>query len=488
MKNRHSRIVLATPPYHAGVVESAGRWMPLSLAYLAAAARTAGYEARIYDAMTKQDDVETVVSTLLAMDFDVLGVTAITSSYPVSVEILRRVKERKPNVITVLGGVHPTFCYGEIFERDGDAVDYIVTGEGEISLPALLRALRGTGSWGDVKGVFSIRDGVLAPTGVQPRITDLDQLDVAWELIDWEDYRYYVIPDSRLAAISTSRGCTFGCTFCSQQKFWEKTWRSRNPERIVSEIELLNKQYGANVFLLVDEYPTSSRDRWEELLDRLIHRRLGIYLLMETRAADIVRDKDILSKYRAAGIVHIYVGLEATDQQTLDLVKKDLTVDHSIEAIQQIHAHGMISETSFVLGFPWETKESIERTLTLAEEYGPDFAHFLAITPWPYADLYDEMKEHIAVHDYSRYNLVEPIIQPTSMSLDDVSRAMLECYKKYYMKKITRYYAEPDPFRRDYLLRSMKLIMQNSFLTNLIKRWGQDFSQIHSKVSLPSEL
>jgi len=141
----------------------------------------------------------------------------------------------------------------------------------------------------------------------------------------------------------------------------------------------------------------------------------------------------------------------------------------------------MITETSFVLGFPWETKETILQTLELAHHYNPDFAHFLAITPWPYADMYEEVKNNIEVTDYSRYNLVEPIIRPAEMTLEEVSRWMVECYRQYYMRKAPEYFSEPDQFKREYLKRSMHLIMKNSFLTSLMRRYGSgsDFLHMH---------
>ena len=77
-------------------------------------------------------------------------------------------------------------------------------------------------------------------------------------------------------------------------------WRGRSAKSVVSEMKALNRNYGINVFLLTDEYPTCDRDRWEEFLDRLIAADMDVYLLMETRVEDIVRDRDILQKYRRA--------------------------------------------------------------------------------------------------------------------------------------------------------------------------------------------
>jgi anaerobic magnesium-protoporphyrin IX monomethyl ester cyclase len=255
-----------------------------------------------------------------------------------------------------------------------------------------------------------------------------------------------------------------GCTFCSQQKFWERSWRGRSPEAVIDELAHLRREYDVDVILLSDEYPTPDASRWERFLDLCIERDLGQKLLLETRVDDIVRDERILDKYVAAGVTHVYVGVEATDQETLDLVKKDANVETGTKALRLLHDYGIVSETSFVLGFPDETPERIKRTLELAKVYDPDTAHFLAITPWPYADLWHEMEPYIATRDYRKYNLIDPVIRPKAMSLDDVDNAIVDCYRSFYTSKAVSVFTDRNPERRDYMLRAMKLIMGSSFV------------------------
>ncbi|HSG28957.1 MAG TPA: hypothetical protein VLA34_10790, partial [Candidatus Krumholzibacterium sp.] len=142
------------------------------------------------------------------------------------------------------------------------------------------------------------------------------------------------------------------------------------------------------------------------------------------------------------------------------------------EALRLVKDAGMIVESSLILGTPNETPESIHETFKLALEYDSDFMHFLFLAPWPYANLYESVKDYIEVYDYSKYNLVEPIIRPTALSLDEIRSAILDCYRGYYMRKAPEYYTEPDAFKREYLKRSMHLIMRNSFLTKLMKGAG----------------
>ncbi len=458
------KILFITPPYHCGVVEVAGRWIPLTFAYLAGAVREAGFEPIIYDAMTKWVGLKEIGQKIRDVQPDYVATTAITSTAPDALEILRIAKDINEETITVIGGVHPTFLYKEIL-RCG-FVDYVVRGEGEETLKELLVALNNEGDVRTVSGIAFKEGHRVVATRTRAFVHDIDALSPAWDLLDWQDYHYFVIPKSRLGAVSTSRGCSHNCTFCSQQKFWHQTWRARKPESVVGEIGHLLKTYGVNVFLLPDEYPTKDRQRWERFLDLLIESDMGVHLLMETRAEDILRDRDILWKYRRAGIVHIYIGVEATDQTTLDLIKKDIRVETGIEAIRLIHEHGMITETSFILGFLHETPETVRRTLELARVHNPDFAHFLALAPWPYADMYREIEPFIVERDYRKYNLIDPVIKPEKMSLQEVDKAIIHCYQSFYLWKLKEVMGMKDAFKKDYLLRSMKLMMGSSFIVN----------------------
>ncbi|MHB8846737.1 MAG: cobalamin-dependent protein [Nitrospirota bacterium] len=465
------KILFITPPYHCGVVEVAGHWVPLTFVYLAGAVRKAGFEPVIYDAMTKRHGHDEIRKRIETERPAYVATTAITSTVLDALEILKSAKQVSPEIVTIIGGVHPSFLYEEILNNA--FVDCVVREEGEETLAELLTAMDGGKDISAVNGIaYRDSSGGVNVTPPRPFIKDLDTLSTAWDLIEWKDYRYFVVPNSRLGAVSTSRGCGHDCTFCSQQKFWHQSWRGRKPEHVAAEIEHLKTTYGVNVVLLPDEYPTSDRVRWERLLDILIEKDLGVYLLMETRAEDILRDREFLWKYRAAGIIHIYIGLEATDQETLDLIKKDIKVETGKEAIRLIHEHGMVTETSFILGFPHETKETVKRTLALSKIYNPDFAHYLALAPWPYADMYKQLEPYIVVRDYRKYNLIDPVIKPEQMSLQAVDWAIIDCYRSFYMGKMKEIVSMQDEFKRKYLLSSMKLIMSSSFIVEKIGSLG----------------
>lgn len=476
------RIALVTPPYHSGVVETAGAWPNVGFVYLAGALRTAGLDPVIYDAMTAGHDMAGIAAELERIQPEMVVTTAYTSSYPKAAELLRLAKQTLPGVLTGIGGVHAHFMYEEVLTHDGDAVDIVFRGEGELTLPETVACLNAGDDLSKVRGIaYRDGEGVVA-TPVRPFIADLDTLPTAWDLVDWDLYRFYPMPDTKLAIMSTSRGCDQACTFCSQQAFWHRTWRARSAENVVAELEMLRDRFGVGVVMLSDETPTLDPHRWRHLLELLIEREVGTHLLMETRVDDVLRDREIMPLYHAAGVRHIYVGVERTDQATLDLFKKNTKVSMGKEAIELINSHDMISETSFVLGLPDDTTETIKATFDLAQHYDPDLGFFLTIAPWPYADMYEDLKPYIVSYNYEDYNLVAPVVKPKAMTTDELMREVIDCYRRFYMGKLRRIPSMP-PFKRDYFLITMKLLMENSYLKQYMGGLGKMPAEVAALVS-----
>ncbi len=461
------KILLITPPYHCGVLESAGTWMPLGMVYVAGSLQNAGYEVKIYDAMSKFHTFDDISDHIEDYCPDAVGTAAYTSSLYDAISILKIAKEVNPEIITLLGGIHPTFCWEEILQKDGNVVDYVIRGEGEITTTELLDCVF-AGKKPDVPGIAYARDGKIICTKERPLISNLDSLPAAWNLIEWKDYTFKTKKNSTLAVVSSSRGCTQKCTFCSQRLFWREKWRGRSPENFVSELEYLNSTYGVDVAMIADETPTYDRKRWEKILDLLITKKLDLEILMETRVDDILRDKDIMDKYAKAGIVHIYVGAESASQETLNRYHKNLKIEQSKEAIDLINNAGIISETSFVLGMPDETPESIDAAVKLAQYYNPDLAFFLAIAPWPYSDIYLELAPYVEEFDYSKYNLIEPIVKPRRMTREELNRHLLRAFREFYMDKLERI-DEMSEFKKNYMIEVTRLLINDSYLSSQMK-------------------
>ena len=463
-----SRILFVTPPYTCWGVQTIGNWPPLQLGYLAGAALNAGHEAKIFDAMNKKCSFEDIRAEIesykpdFVMSLDYLPVTGAisTATVPAALKALGVAKQVDPNIITMIGGPHPTFMYEEMLLDGNNTADFILRGESEETLVELMATSR-TGPADAVEGIAFLRDGEVVTTPMRPHITDLDALEVAWHLLDWEDYHYNVEPYGRMASVLTSRGCMMGCAFCSQRLFWRGDWRARDPHKVVDEMRHLVETYAVEFITLIDAYPTKDRERWEQILDLLVEAKLPAHLLIETRVEDIIRDEDILPKYHDAGIIHVYLGAETSTDEMLSSLNKGTTVDQNKQAVDLLKAHDIMVEASFMIGFPEETWDTIKATAAEAIRLNPDIAVFPVITPMPFTPLWDEMHDRIRVFDYSHYNLVDPIIEPYSMSLEDITIALGRCYMSFYANKMTEILSLPDGFKRRYMLSAMKQMMKD---------------------------
>jgi anaerobic magnesium-protoporphyrin IX monomethyl ester cyclase len=453
-----SKILFVTAPYHCWGVQVVGTWPPLHLAYLAGAAIEAGIEASIYDAMNKGHSFEHIRQEIkrfqpdYVMSLDYLPVTGAisTATVPAALKILDIAKEINPDIVTLLGGPHPTFMYNEILEDEKNHVDYIIMGEPEQTLKQLLGALP-EGKAKNVKGIVYREGEQVLANDKQPHIVELDSLSPAWHLLDWNDYQYHVEP----------RGCDMGCAFCSQRMFWREDWRCRKPEKVIEEMVHLVDTYQIGFFTLIDAYPTKHRDRWELFLDLLIERKLGVHLLIETRVEDIIRDADILHKYRDAGIIHVYLGAESADKDVLNSLNKGTDFEMNKKALDLLREAEIITEASFMIGFPTETWDSVQNTIDSAIYLNPDIAVFPVVTPMPFTPIFAEMKDRIRVSDYSKYNLVTPIIEPYEMTLEEITQALGKCYMQFYSNKVQEVVELEDGFKRRYMLSAFKLMMKD---------------------------
>jgi anaerobic magnesium-protoporphyrin IX monomethyl ester cyclase len=462
------KILFIAPPYHCWGVQVIGTWPPLQIAYLAGVALEAGYEARIFDAMNKDltfDDVRAEIERyqpdyVLSLDYLPVSGAISTATVPAALKTLAIAKEVNPNIITLLGGPHPSFMFKEILADTESRPDFILRGEAEETLRELLLTLP-DGHWQQLKGI-AYRDGEkIVTTPMRSHIADLDTLSPAWHLLDWSDYHYNIEPWGRMGSVLTTRGCMMTCSFCSHRVFWRGDWRTRDPKKVVDEIRHLVETYQVEFITLIDPYPTKDRPRWEHQLDLLIEAKIDVRLLMETRVEDIIRDADILHKYREAGIIHMYLGAESSSDSTLNSLNKGTSVDMNKQALDLLRAHEIMTEASFMIGFPNETKESVDQTISEALRLNPDIAVFPLITPMPFTPLYKEMKDRIRVFDYAKYNLMTPIIEPYAMSLDQVSRELARCYMTFYGKKMQEVLKLEDGFKRRYMLSAFKQMMKD---------------------------
>lgn len=447
------RILMIQPNYHSGGAEIAGNWPPSWVPYVGGALKTAGFtEVRFIDAMSNDIDDVSLAAQIQSYQPDVVLATAITPMIYKSQATLKLVKTVCPNAIAIMGGVHPTYMYREVL-HEAPWVDYIIRGEGEEITVNLLRSIaNGTDQHDrrEILGIAFLEEGKVVATPAHPPIKDLNTLTPDWTLLDWSKYIYTPL-NTRVAVPNYSRGCPFRCRFCSQWKFWRK-YRSRSPKHFVDEIERLVKNHQIGFFILADEEPTINKSRFVALCHELIDRNLGVHWGINTRVTDILRDEKELPLYRQAGLVHVSLGTEAAAQLNLNLFRKETTIADNKRAVQLLRQNGILAEVQFIMGLPSETPETIEETYRMARDWKADMTNWNMYTPWPFAELFQDLADKVEIRDYSHYNFVTPIIKPDNMTREEVLKGVLHNYARFYSWKFLEYWLEKDPFKRRYLL------------------------------------
>jgi len=306
-----------------------------------------------------------------------------------------------------------------------------------------------------ILGIAYLEDGKVVATPAHPVIENLDELKPDWSLLEWDKY-IYVPLNTRVAVPNFARGCPFTCRFCSQWKFWRK-YRVRDPKKFADEIETLVNEHKVGFFILADEEPTIHRKKFVAFCEELIARNIKVHWGINTRVTDILRDRDLLPLFRKAGLVHVSLGTEAAAQLKLDRFRKETTIEENKLAIRLLKEAGMVAEAQFIMGLENETQETIEETYKLAQDWKPDMANWNMYTPWPFAELFEELGDRVEVRDYSKYNFVTPIIQPDGMTREQVLKGVLKNYARFYLRKaFLEYPWIKDKFKRRYMMGCLK--------------------------------
>ena len=145
----------------------------------------------------------------------------------------------------------------------------------------------------------------------------------------------------------------------------------------------------------------------------------------------------------------------------MNSLNKGTNFEQNKQALDLLREAGIITEASFMIGFPTETWDSIENTIESAMYLNPDIAVFPVVTPMPFTPIHKEMKDRIRVFDYSQYNLVTPIIEPFKMTLEEITQALGTCYMKFYSNKMQEIAELEDGFKRRYMLSAFRHMMRD---------------------------
>lgn len=459
------KILLINPP-HPSIGSRIPRehLPPLGLLALGGPLIDAGHETKLLDAEFEPMSVEQILSETreYGPDAVLLGHSGSTSAHPIATRIAQAVRARLPQTWIIYGGVFPTYHWQDVLTAE-PSFDIVVRGEGEETIVRLMTALEQSQPLEQVTGI-AFRSGTISgrnrspevvlgvpkviATPPAPIIRDLDACRVGWELIDHRRYTYY--GKRRAVVVQFSRGCPHRCNYCGQHNFW-RTWRHRDPVKFAAELARLHREHGVELINFADENPTASRAAWEAFLKALIAENVPLVLIGTTRAGDIVRDADILHLYRQAGVARFLLGMESTDDKTLQAIHKGSTKAIDREAIRLMREHGIISMAAWVAGFVQEKDRDYWRTLRQLLSYDPDQIQALYATPHSWTPFAVQEGNHRVVQtDLSRWDYKHQVLES---SLVPNWRVLLwvksiEAICQLRPKSLIRLLAHPDPLFR----------------------------------------
>ena len=382
---------------------------PLGLLSIGGPLIDAGHDVELLDADYYNYKIPLIIEEILKRNPDVLmmGHSGSTSAQPIINDITKRVRAKNSDIKIIIGGVFPTYHWGEILEENPQ-VDYIIRGEGEQTTLDLINALEYEINPESVKGLAFRINETPSLTPAAELIKNLDDYRIAWELMEGYNYTYW--GKHKAVVIQFSRGCPYPCTYCGQSLFWQK-WRHRSAQSLADEFEMLHKKYGIKVFNFADENPSSNAEAWKAFLEALIAKNLDIILVGSIRADNIVRDAEILHLYKKAGFERFLLGIENYNEAILKSIKKAGTMSNDVEAIRLLRKHNIISMATYVVGFGEEKTRDFYNSLKQLMTYDPDQIQLVYATPHKWTPYFEEVKDkEIILTDQRKWDYKHQVI------------------------------------------------------------------------------
>lgn len=411
---------------------------PLGIAQIAACMRQQNLEADILDPTF--EGFEYARRELKRRKYDILGLSCFTMNINVSMELAKIAKKANPKVFVLIGGVHPTIIPEDTLKEK--IVDAVAIGEGEITIPEIVKALSKGKDLRGVKGVyFKDKNGKIVKNKPRPMIDNLDSLPLAArDLLPMDKYLHAAIGRSAWAvkqpstSIMTSRGCPFSCTYCSTWLTFGKKVRFRSAKHILMEIEHMVENYGIKGLSFVDDTFTLRPKLVEEVCDGIIEKGWKLEWICHTRVDTV--SEALFRKMKKAGCRVVALGIESGDQWILDnILKKGIKLGQIKKALGWARNAGLITDAYFMLGSPGESLEQMEKTIKFAKDSLVDYANFNVTRPMPRTEMHDLAKKYgtLTVNSWDDYEFSsKPIFESKDWTAEQVAELKRRAYREFY--------------------------------------------------------
>lgn len=378
LRKRRQKVVLVRPAY-SGIYRLFGKVPadrevrpPLGLLSIAGSLRHAGHEVSVIDGEPRLLDTDGIVREIVRREPAFLGLTSTTPEFCFAQDIVAGAKAALPGLVTVLGGAHASALPEECLDAT-PGLDYVVVGEGENAMVDIVENRP--------------RERVLRPEAVK----DLDLLPLpARDLVDPDDYRYAAPREGLVTmdAVEASRGCPFSCSFCFHVA--GHSTRFKSAERVLEELRWSRQHFRSRFVIFFDDTFTLDRRGVTKLLGQVIESRLGLKFHCFTRADTM--SQELVGLMAKAGFAKATMGVESGSQEMLDRLHKGVRLDDYRKAFSWLHAAGIETRGSFIVGAPYETWRTVAASIAFARSLDLFRVGVNIATPYPGTQLFEQAK------------------------------------------------------------------------------------------------
>lgn len=358
-----------------------------------------------------------IIKQVKSHDTDIAGITCYTPELLEAERLASKIKSIKPNVKIIAGGIHPTL-YPNDFLGSSSHFDFVVIGEGEVTLLKLVKAIRsGNGDYSSIKGIgyFDRKAYKNVITGKHPLVKNLDDISYPdYEDLDTEFYTTaspYAIRGifTRSFYILSSRGCPSSCTFCVAKKLREyhgvqKFVRFRSAISLFNEIQELRDKYAIDSFYFIDDLFGLKKDNVYRFCDLMIKNKSPLVWGCSSKVNLV--DYEMLKAMRDAGCVQIDFGVEKGSDEALRELKKGITIRQIKRTFKYCRDLGIRTFANMLVNTPGEVEKDLRDIIDLVQEIKPNIVSFNMFTPYPGCEIFDLLCNNIKRENYPL--LMEP--------------------------------------------------------------------------------
>jgi anaerobic magnesium-protoporphyrin IX monomethyl ester cyclase len=369
-------------------------------------------------------------------------------------------KSIEGDIITLAGGQHFSFTADESL-NDFPEIDFIVRGEGEVTLVELINTLRAGKTTARIKGLSFRHNGKNIHNRERGLIENLDTLPYpAYHLIKKNLSKYHFSmmagKNTRYMILEGSRGCSHKCKFCTQWKHWNGVWRTKSASRIADEMEFLNDSFGGEFLWLTDDnfgYSKRASELWKELRSRKFTDNISWFF--QARTDEVVKNPDLVGKLRDVGNTWNLIGVESHSPEVLKDFNKGVKVEDAYKAIKILNDNDILTQAMFVIGSRRDNSKSIEKLRQFSLDLGTDLSIYTILTPYPGTVIHEEAVSNNWLEDrnYAHYDMIHAVMPTETLSRKEVQEEVLACYRAFYgplAKNIAGFFSKNEIKRRAY--------------------------------------